>query len=210
MNPVRGYIDDLEQTLERLPEDLIHNVIRLLHQARLDRRQIFVMGNGGSASTSTHFVCDLAKNTRKEGWPNFRVIGLADNMAIFSALANDEGYANVFVQQLENLVQSGDIVIAISASGNSANVLRAVEFANQAGAVTLGFTGFNGGKLGEMVVHHVHVASNCIEVVEDIHLVLEHMICKTLRSLTQEESGFDKQEAVHVIDVLAGSLIQED
>jgi D-sedoheptulose 7-phosphate isomerase len=203
MNAVQGYIDDLERTLERLPEDLIHDVIQVLHQARLDRRQIFVMGNGGSASTSTHFVCDLAKNTRIEGWPNFRVIGLADNMAIFSALANDEGYANVFVQQLENLVQAGDIVIAISASGNSSNVLRAVEFANQAGAVTIGLTGFDGGKLGELVAYHVHITSDCIEVVEDIHLVLEHLICRALRSLAQVVTGAEQQVTARGIHVLA-------
>jgi D-sedoheptulose 7-phosphate isomerase len=140
MNHVRKYILDLEDTLGQLPNESIDEVIRILHSARLDRRQIFVMGNGGSASTASHLACDLGKNTRQSGWPNFRVIGLSDNMAIFSALANDEGYQSVFVQQLENLLQPGDIVLAISASGNSPNVLRAVEFANSAGARTIGFT----------------------------------------------------------------------
>lgn len=188
MNHVKGYITELEATLSRLPEALIDEVIRLMHEARQDRKQIFVMGNGGSAATASHFVCDLAKNTRKEGLPNFRVIGLSDNMAIFSALANDEGYHNVFAQQLESFVQPGDIVIGISASGNSSNVLGAIELANQAGARTIGFTGFDGGKLGGMVEINIHVDSNCIEHVEDIHLMLEHLICKALREVGQSVS----------------------
>ena len=192
MNYVQSYLNSLEQTLEHLPEALILDVIQVLQQARLSRRQIFVMGNGGSASTASHFVCDLVKNTRMESWPNFRVIGLTDNMAVFSAMANDEGYSNVFVQQLESFLQPEDIVIGISASGNSANVLKAIEFANQAGGKTIGFTGFDGGKLGKMVDINLQVPSSCIEHVEDIHLVMEHLICKALREIAQGEV----QEAV--------------
>jgi D-sedoheptulose 7-phosphate isomerase len=145
------------------------------------------MGNGGSASTATHFVCDLAKNTRKEGWPHFKVIGLADNMALFSAYANDEGYENVFAQQLANLVMPEDIVIAISASGNSKNVLNGVSLAKTANAITIGFTGFDGGKLCSMVDINIHVNSNIIEHVEDIHLILEHMIVRSLRERVYSE-----------------------
>src|SRR6266496_3824752 len=155
--------------------------MELLHSARLEGRQVFIMGNGGSASTATHFVCDLAKNTRIEGLPHYKVIGLSDNMAIFSAYANDEGYENVFAQQLANLVMPEDIVIAISASGNSKNVLNAVSLAKAANAVTIGFTGFDGGQLCSMVDINIHVNSNIIEHVEDIHLILEHMIVKSLR-----------------------------
>jgi D-sedoheptulose 7-phosphate isomerase len=185
MNPIELYISELKQTLDRLPVHLIERVINLLHEARLSSRQVFIMGNGGSASTASHFVCDLAKNTRRPGWPHFRAIGLTDNMAILSAYANDEGYENVFAQQLANLIHTGDIVVAISASGNSPNVLRAVELANRVGAQTIGFTGFDGGKLGRMVQHHIHVDSNSIERVEDIHLALEHMICKALGEISQ-------------------------
>ncbi len=181
MNAIRHYINRLQFTLDRLPESLIAEVIEILHEARLNQRQIFIMGNGGSASTASHFVCDLSKNTRKGNLPNYRVIGLTDNMAIFSALANDEGYENVFAQQLVSFVQPGDIVIAISASGNSPNVLKAVEVANRMGALTIGMTGFDGGRLGELVQINLHVPSDCIEQVEDIHLMLEHLICKTLR-----------------------------
>ncbi|MCI0520928.1 MAG: SIS domain-containing protein [Chloroflexi bacterium] len=180
-NPIRDYISTLQDTLDMLPEALIAEAIDSLHQARLQQRQIFVMGNGGSASTASHIVCDLAKNTRKSCLPNFRVIGLADNMAIFSALANDDGYENVFVQQLANLLNPGDLVIAISASGNSSNVLKAVEYARQHGAQVIGMTGFAGGKLGELVDIHLHVPSHIIEHVEDAHLALEHLIVRVLK-----------------------------
>lgn len=186
MNWVRKYVTQLQQTLYYLPEDLIVEVIRSLHAARLEGRKIFIMGNGGSASTASHFVADLAKNTRKAGLPNYRVIGLTDNMALLSAYANDEGYENVFVQQLASFVQPGDLVIAISASGNSPNVIKATELANQVGARTVGFTGFNGGALGKLVDINLHVPSNIIEQVEDIHLMLEHLICKALREETDE------------------------
>jgi len=186
MEAIREYISGLQATINQLPVDRINDVIELLLDARLQERQIFIMGNGGSASTASHFVCDLAKNTRYEGWPHFRVIGLTDNMAVFSAYANDEGYENVFAQQLESLVNPGDIVIGISASGNSPNVLNAIEVANQHQAFTIGFTGFDGGKLGPMVRMQLHVNSSCIEHVEDLHLVLEHVIVKTLRERVRE------------------------
>lgn len=201
MNHVRRYILDLEDTLGQLPDESIDEVIRILHSARLDRRQVFVMGNGGSASTASHLACDLGKNTRQPGWPNFRVIGLSDNMAIFSALANDEGYQSVFVQQLENLLQPGDIVLAISASGNSPNVLRAVEFANSVGARTIGLTGFDGGKLGSMVEINLHVPSRNIEQVEDIHLMLEHIMTRALREMAQEKPVFGQDIRAAVASV---------
>jgi len=181
MDHIRTYIIELHHTLDNLPVEQIEQVIQVLEQARLERRQVFIMGNGGSASTATHFVCDLAKNTRRSDCPRFCVIGLTDNMAIFSAYANDEGYESAFAQQLANLVHFGDIVIGISTSGNSPNVLHAIKLANEVGATTVGLTGFDGGRLGGMVSIHVHVPSNVIEHVEDTHLALEHMICKALR-----------------------------
>jgi D-sedoheptulose 7-phosphate isomerase len=95
MNTIQDYLEDLKRTLDSLPRERIQQVIDILHEARLNKRQVFIMGNGGSASTASHFVCDLAKNTRAKSFPNFKVIGLTDNMAIFSALANDDGYENV-------------------------------------------------------------------------------------------------------------------
>ena len=185
MELLQTYINGLHQAIDKLDQKQITDVIHILHEARMQGRQVFIMGNGGSAATASHFVCDLAKNTRKEGWPRFRCIGLADNMAIFSAYANDEGYENVFAQQLINLIQPNDIVIAISASGNSPNVLQAVKAAKEHHAITIGFTGFDGGRLGSMVYHQIHVDSNIIEHVEDIHLVLEHMIIRALKDIVR-------------------------
>jgi D-sedoheptulose 7-phosphate isomerase len=182
-NPVDTYILELQNTLKQLPTARIQEAIDLLVEARMKRRQVFIMGNGGSASTASHFVCDLAKNTRNPELPNFRVIGLTDNMAIFSALANDEGYENVFAQQLASFVEADDIVIGISASGNSANVLNAIELGNKVGARTIGMTGFDGGQLRKMVDIDIHIPSDCIEHVEDIHLMLEHLICKAIKEM---------------------------
>jgi D-sedoheptulose 7-phosphate isomerase len=181
MDQIATYIEVLQQTLDRLPNGLIAQVIDVLHRARIDGKQIFIMGNGGSASTASHFVCDLAKNTRTDGMPHYRVIGLTDNMAIFSAYANDEGYENVFATQLANLINPDDVVIGISASGNSRNVLNAIVEAKKYNAKTIAFTGFDGGQLGQMVDINIHVESNIIEHVEDIHLMLEHMIVKVIK-----------------------------
>ena len=180
------YFQELKETIDQLSMEEIQKVIDALQEARLKGRKIFIMGNGGSASTASHFVCDLGKNTRRQGWPNFKVIGLADNMAIFSALANDEGYGNVFSQQLANLVEADDVVIGISASGKSPNVLNAIEVAHQADALTIGMSGYDGGQLAGMVDISVHVPSYCIEHVEDIHLMLEHMITKAIKEQVGE------------------------
>ena len=183
MEILNFYKQGLVSSLDMVPMSQVEEVISILQQARICGQQVFVMGNGGSASTASHFVCDLAKNTRKPGWPNFRVIGLTDNMAIFSAYANDEGYENVFCNQLNSLVRPRDVVVAISGSGNSSNVIKAVELANTMGALTVAFTGMTGGKLKEIAHLSIHVPSMRIEQVEDIHLILEHMIVSTIKQV---------------------------
>lgn len=185
VHPTIGrYMVDLKQTLDALSATEIDAVIRRLHEARLNSGTVFIMGNGGSASTASHFMCDLAKNTQIDGLPHYRVVALTDNMASFSAFANDEGYDQVFARQLEALIRPNDVVIGISASGKSQNVLNAIDLANKVGATTVGFTGFNGGALRGMAQLSIHVPSTCIEHVEDIHLVLEHLICLALKQMT--------------------------
>lgn len=196
MNIIQRYIGELKGTLDKLSEEEIDQVIDLLHESRLVNQQVFILGNGGSASTASHFVCDLGKNTRVEGTPNFRVMGLTDNMAMFSALANDEGYESVFAQQLANHIQPEDVVIGISTSGNSKNVIKAIELANEVGAKTIGFTGFDSGLLGSIVDINLHVTSDSIEHVEDIHLVLEHLITQALREKAIEMSMVGRSIAV--------------
>lgn len=183
MDGIYRYVQEIRQTLDQLPWPAIQTAINLLHQARLNDRQVFIMGNGGSAATASHFACDLGKGTLMPGRPRFRVIALTDNMPLFSALANDFGYDRVFVEQLASLVQPGDVVIGISGSGNSPNVLNAILFARQVGATTIGLTGFDGGRLKELVDVCILVPNYCMEQVEDLHLMLEHLISSQLRQV---------------------------
>lgn len=186
VNIIDSYISSLQTLLANLPRDKIQQTIDLLHRARLENRQVFIMGNGGSASTASHFACDLGKNTVIAGHPRFRVLALTDNMALFSAYANDNGYESVFAEQLASMVHSQDVVIGISASGNSPNVLNAIAFAAHTEATTVGLTGFDGGRLGKMVDIEIRASSDCIEQVEDAHLMLEHLLVTALRERMRE------------------------
>jgi D-sedoheptulose 7-phosphate isomerase len=181
INHHRTYIAEIQRTLDLLPWSLIEEVVEALHNARLNGRQIFIMGNGGSAATASHFACDLGKNIVVPHLPRLRVQSLTDNMAFFSACANDYGYESVFAEQLANLLQPGDLVIAISASGNSANVLRAIEFAQRCDAFTIGWSGYEGGQLARLADLALVVPNHCIEQIEDVHLILGHMVTVALR-----------------------------
>ena len=187
--PIQTYLHELHSTLDSLPTEKIEQAVDVIHRARLEGRKVFIMGNGGSASTASHFACDLGKNTRAPDVPDFRVLALTDNLATFSALANDEGYENVFLGQISSLLERGDVVIGISTSGNSENVAKAIEFAQARGAQTIGFTGFDGGRLGRTVDLNVQVPSDNIERVEDIHLMLEHLMCTALREKAMRRSA---------------------
>ncbi len=175
------YITQLQETLGKLSQAEIEQVADRLHQARLQRNQVFVVGNGGSASTASHIVCDLAKNTRRPDLPPFRIYELADSTAVFTAYSNDEGYENAMANHLANFVEKDDVILAISTSGNSPNILQAVAVAKERGATAIGLTGFSGGKLMPNVDMYIHVDSYCIEHVEDIHLVIGHILTTLLR-----------------------------
>jgi D-sedoheptulose 7-phosphate isomerase len=205
MELLDDYMTGIKEAIEMVPMHLVEDVITILQQARVMGQQVFIMGNGGSASTASHFVCDLAKNTRQEGWPNFRVIGLTDNMAIFSAYANDEGYENVFCNQLNSLVRPRDVIIAISGSGNSRNVVKAVELANSIGALTIGFTGMTGGKLKEISHMAVHIPCMRIDQVEDVHLILEHMIVSAIKRMELPSFIPSPSIQIPVLDSEAGN-----
>lgn len=182
MNHIATYLDQVCHILQNMPQDEIARTIEILAEARVAGRQIFIMGNGGSAATASHFACDLGKGTIEPGKPRFKVISLTDNMSVFSALANDWGYDRVFVEQLDSLAQPGDVAIGISGSGNSANVLLAMDLARERGLTTVGFTGFNGGQLKDKVEVCLLVECQSMEQIEDVHLVLEHLICTALRN----------------------------
>ncbi len=186
MIQIDDYLSRLGESLKQIPLDTVKRVIQILHHARLSGKQVFIMGNGGSASTSSHFVCDLAKNNYFEELPPFRAIDLNRSNAIFTALANDDGYENVFCHQLRNLVQPNDVVLAISTSGNSPNVLKAIEYANKAGAITVGFTGYEGGALAKMIDVEVRIPSHNIQHIEDLHMVIAHLITFALIEMSRE------------------------
>jgi D-sedoheptulose 7-phosphate isomerase len=176
-----NYVIGLKRTLDKLPWDRVEQVLDVLDAARLAGRQVFIFGNGGSASTATHMAADLTKNTAIPGTPRLRTLSLNDNMALFSALGNDLGYESVFAEQLRTLLQAGDVVIAISASGNSPNVLKAIDVAVEGGATTVGLSGYAGGKLSKVVDISIVAENDVIEQVEDIHLILEHIITSAMR-----------------------------
>lgn len=154
-------------------------VVLLTCQAR--GRVIFVVGNGGSAATASHFACDLSKGTRRDGPPTFHVVSLTDNVPLLTAWANDSGYERVFAEQLTALAQPGDVLVAISASGNSPNVVAAVDAARSCGMAVVGLSGRSGGRLAKVADVVVNVPSDRIEVVEDAHLVVAHSLCVAVR-----------------------------
>ena len=185
------YVAYLGNVLTRLDFEAVGRLTAVLDRARRDGRTVFFLGNGGSAATASHWANDLALGTRVEGATPFRAVSLTDNVAALTAIANDVAYAEVFVRQLEGLLRAGDVVVAISASGNSPNVVRAIEYARAHGAVTVGLTGFDGGRLKALCDETVHVATPTGEYgpVEDTHLVLDHLVTGYLRARLRAQAG---------------------
>jgi D-sedoheptulose 7-phosphate isomerase len=180
MDFINGYLRETQGVLAAMPIKTISQVIVLLFEAWKLRRQVFILGNGGSASTASHMANDLSKATIVADQPRMRVISLTDNIALITAWANDSSFQDIFKEQLENLLQPGDLVIGISASGNSSNVLRAMEFAGRHGAITIGWTGRSGGSLKNVVDVCVHSPTDDIGMIESAHLVLDHLVTREL------------------------------
>jgi D-sedoheptulose 7-phosphate isomerase len=151
MEYIQKYLDEVGRILQNLPQAEIAQTIDILTKARTEGKRIFVMGNGGSAAMASHFVCDLGKGTVQEGKTRFKIMSLNDNVPLLTAYANDFGYETVFAEPLASLAEPGDVAIAISSSGNSPNVLQAIDVARELGLTTIGITGFEGGKLKEKV-----------------------------------------------------------
>jgi D-sedoheptulose 7-phosphate isomerase len=181
MEKVRAYLRNASEVLLQLPHDRITEVIAVLEQARAEGRRIFVFGNGGSAAMASHFATDLGKGTVQEGRPRFKVMALNDNIPLLTAYANDFGYDTVFAEPLASLAEPGDVAIAISSSGNSPNVLRAVDVARERGLVTIGITGFEGGGLRDRVDVCVIVPANNMQHVEDGQWAVLHAVFVALR-----------------------------
>ena len=179
---VDNYLQQLTAVISELPREPVIEITSILREARETGRHIFVFGNGGSAATASHMACDFGKNTRSPDRRRMRVISLNDNIPTMMAYANDEGYENVFSEPLISLAEEGDIAIAISGSGNSPNVLKGVQTANQLGLKTIGLTGFEGGILVGLVDTCLIVPSNSMEQIEDVHMIIDHLLTGLLRS----------------------------
>jgi len=177
------YFDQINQILSQIPVKDIEKTVEVIHQAYLKNKHIFIMGNGGSAATASHFACDLGKGTLppqydKKIIKRFKVTSLTDNVAVMTAWGNDANYDQIFVQQLENLLKKGDVVIGISASGNSPNVIKAIELAKKRKAIAIGLAGFDGGKLAKITDVNITAKIDRYDVAEDIHLILTHLITR--------------------------------
>jgi D-sedoheptulose 7-phosphate isomerase len=181
-DPVDDYLRQMAAVVDALPRAPIWAAVDLLVAAGRAGRRVYLIGNGGSAATASHMANDLCKQASVEGRPMLRAIALTDNMPLVTAWSNDEEYADCFARQLANHVEEEDLVIAISASGNSPNVLRAVERAKAIGAGTIGMTGGDGGALASMVDCCICVPSENIGQQEDGHLIVNHVLTTGIRA----------------------------
>ena len=186
---IGDYWRELACAMQAMPLALLARAAELLLECHRRGSTVFVVGNGGSAATASHFACDLAKGTRTEGLPAFRVVPLTDNIPMLTAWANDTSYDRVFAEQLAGLVRPDDVVIVISGSGNSPNVLAVVDVAQQTGAATIALTGASGGQLRRRADLTVRVPAEAIEQVEDAHLAIAHSLCVALRARLAAEAA---------------------
>ena len=185
---IDNYFDLLKQSVDGLDRNAIISFVDLLLKARKNGNNIYIMGNGGSASTASHFTCDFNKGLSYKKDIRFKMICLNDNIATMLAYSNDLGYENVFVEQLKNFLKKDDVVIGISGSGNSENVLKAIEYANSVNAKTVGLTGFDGGKLKNIVDISIHTNINNMQVAEDVHMTICHMLYSIMSPILEAEN----------------------
>jgi D-sedoheptulose 7-phosphate isomerase len=191
---VRNFLSEFADVAKRLSDDDINKATDLLFDAWRKGSKIFIIGNGGSASTASHFACDLAKTTAVEGKKRFKVTSLTDNVPLLTALTNDDGFASIFVEQLKNLLEKDDVLIAISVHGGSGqdkaglwsqNLTAAIQYAKDNSARTIGIAGFDGGAFKKMTDVCVVVPANSTPYVESWHATLEHLICSCLKERIQ-------------------------
>ncbi|HJO62528.1 MAG: SIS domain-containing protein [Desulfobacterales bacterium] len=185
----KQYLTELKEVLDNFNLGQFEKIVNLVLNAYEDKKQIFTMGNGGSASTASHFACDLNKGCCTNLEKKIKMICLNDNIPTLLAFANDVSYDVVFVEQLKNFLNPGDLVIGISGSGNSENVIKAIHHAKQNNGHTIGFSGFSGGKLARMVDVSFVAKVDDMQKIEDIHMILVHMIMQAIYSALQPRRG---------------------
>jgi len=183
------YLFQVANLLTECSIERIMDLLDLLIWARERGEQIYTFGNGGSASAASHLTCDLSKGTIDGSRFRFKIICLADNIPLMTAWANDEEYAEIFVEQLEPLVEADDVVFGISGSGNSPNVIRAIELGNRRKAHTVGLTGLDGGQLARLAEVSITVPSDNMQQIEDVHMVIIHLLTSYLRLSSRERNG---------------------
>lgn len=187
MEQIQFYLKDVGRLLAELPVAAIREVVDLLLEAYRNDRRLILLGNGGSAATASHLVADFQKMVYLESGRPFRAMACTDSMPLVTAWANDTDYANVFAEQVRTWAEPGDVVLAISGSGNSPNVLKAVEAAREQGATTIGLSGFEGGRLAGMVDHSIVVPCDNMQRIEDVHMVLGHLFFWRMLQAVKEE-----------------------
>jgi|SRR3989338_4279236 len=196
---INDFLGETKETIDRLIMEEgknIDSVIEALFEAWKNGKSVYIFGNGGSASNASHFTCDLAKCTIISGKSRFKVISLNENSALFTAHVNDDGWENVYVEQLMNHMNNGDVVIAISVHGGSGkdkagawsqNLLKAIDYANQNGAKTIGLSGFDGGALKNLANVCITIPKDSTPHVEPLHTLVHHLICDRLREKIMNE-----------------------
>ena len=174
------YLEEYRQkeieTYQNLDLEQINNIINLLEMARKANHKIFICGNGGSATTASHFCCDFNKGTNQ----NYLFECLNDNISIITAIANDINYESIFSFQLKNKMSQGDILICISGSGNSKNIINAIDEANRLGGITIAIVGYNGGIAKQKAQYNIHIPIDDMQIVEDLHMILDHIMIKSI------------------------------
>ena len=176
INKANVYFSRLKECIDNLDRNEVDEFINVMLKARDRGSHIYTMGNGGSAATASHFCCDFNKGMSYKQDKKFRLICLNDNIPTMMAYANDVSYENVFVEQLKNFLRADDVVIGISGSGNSKNIINAIDWANKNGGITVGLTGFGGGKLKQIAKHSVNTNIEDMQITEDVHMMLCNMI----------------------------------
>ena len=194
-NYISNYLAEVKEIADKMSVEDINSTVELLYDTWKNGNQVFICGNGGSASTATHFACDLAKTTIIDGRKRFKVECLNDNVPLILALVNDDGFDNLFIEQLKAKFRKGDVVICISVHGGagrdkaqlwSQNLLKAMKYAQETGGKAIGFSGFDGGPMKDIADTCVVIPAYSTPQVESFHLTVEHLICNNLRELIEE------------------------
>jgi len=188
LEEITQYFSEVNAMVEAISLPHLHAVLKLLEQAYQNGHRIFIMGNGGSAATASHFALDLAKNTIMPGVPRLKAISLTDHVPLITAWSNDTAYEHIFAEQLANLIEPGDVAIGISASGNSLNVINALQLAKTSAAYTIGILGARGGKIKDMVDAYILAPGQNIEQEEDAHMILAHVVTRHMREVVRSYS----------------------